>query len=299
MSTIMVIRPDAKDPTPAQAAAGNYAKRKVVWQGLTISIENEAGSMRRGVAPDGSHWQRRMLFPYGYINRTMGVDGDQVDVYLGPYPDAPHVYVVHQRRYGDWKAYDEDKCMVGFDCEDSAKAAFLACYDDPRFLGPITTLTVDEFRAKVLATKDAPNMVKALLFVKAEVAAHFRHLPHRTVPVRGYIRPGKVHHHPEQPSLFSTTVPDNAAPDPGRTPPVNHADKFYVTMVRKGTGVAYLAGPFDTNDEAVGYIEQAKKTAMEIDPFAHFDAFGTAKRTAEKHPPGVLNRRLGLTPPAS
>ena len=37
-----------EDPTEAQIKAGNYPKRQVPWHGMTISIENEAGSTRDG-----------------------------------------------------------------------------------------------------------------------------------------------------------------------------------------------------------------------------------------------------------
>lgn len=153
----MARHPAPGEPTPAQAEAGNYRKRLVKWQGLTIAVENEAGSVRYG-----NGWQTRMLYDYGYVQRSEGVDGDEVDVYLGPALDyAPMVYVVHQRKYGDWDAYDEDKAMVGFMSEDDAAAAYLKHYDDPRFLGPITAMPVDEFVAKVKATREKPAMIKA------------------------------------------------------------------------------------------------------------------------------------------
>lgn len=162
------------EPTHKQFKAGNYAKRKVAWRGMTISIENDAGSVRRGYKPDGSMWETRMLFPYGYINRTEGVDGDHVDVFLGPHLDAPMVYIVHQKKVGDWEAYDEDKCLVGFLSEDDARHAFLSCYDDPRFLGPITAMPAADFVEKAKATKEAPAMIKAILFFKSQVKPYTR-----------------------------------------------------------------------------------------------------------------------------
>lgn len=140
------------EPTQAQRESGNYAKKRVRWQGMEIAIENPAGTVRRGVSRDGCSWESRMAFDYGYLNRTEGVDGDHVDCFVGPNPDAPFVYVVHARKYGAWDQYDEDKCMLNFDSEEDARAAFLASYDDPRFLGPITVLTVDDFKAKAKAT---------------------------------------------------------------------------------------------------------------------------------------------------
>jgi hypothetical protein len=152
-----VIKPQQplNTPTPAQAEAGNYKKRKLAWHGLIISIENEAGSIRKGKG-----WQTKMLFPYGYINSTEGSDGDQVDVYVGPDEDSDTVYVVHQRKYGDWERYDEDKCLLNFSSEADARAAYLKHYDDPRFLGPITAMPVAEFVEK--ARKADGCMVKAI-----------------------------------------------------------------------------------------------------------------------------------------
>lgn len=159
------------EPSQAQAEADTYNKPRVQWRGLTIAIENPAGSVRRGTNRHGVSWEIRMRFDYGEVVGSMGVDGDPVDVFLGPNMDAPMVYVVHQRKVNRWDEYDEDKCMVGFDSEDEATAAFLSCYSDPRFLGPITAMPVAEFIAKVRATRDAPAMIKAvLIFAPAQAS---------------------------------------------------------------------------------------------------------------------------------
>lgn len=152
-------------PTPAQAEAGNYKKPRVKWQGLEIAIENPVGSTR-----EGKGWKTTMKNAYGYICRSEAVDGDEVDVYLGDDMDAPTVYVVHQRKAGDWSKYDEDKVMIGFKSEAAARAAYLAHYDDDRFLGPITAMPVDEFVQKVKATKDKPAMIKCVLFLRQAVS---------------------------------------------------------------------------------------------------------------------------------
>lgn len=157
------------EPTDAQLASGRYPKRKLAWKGLTLRIENEAGTFRRGRKPDGTEWCTFMAFAYGEVERTEGVDGDPVDVFLGPQlEDAPEVYVIHQRRVDDWEAYDEDKCMVGFMSWDDARAAFLASYDDPRFLGPMTPMPVEAFIEKAKATREAPAMIKSgvIVFVR-------------------------------------------------------------------------------------------------------------------------------------
>lgn len=167
------IRRNPGEPSQAQANADNYNKPVVQWRGLTIEIENPAGSVRRKTNRHGVTWEIRVTHDYGDIMGTMGVDGDPVDVYMGPHPDAPMVYVVHQAKVGRWDEYDEDKCMLGFDSQASAEAAFLANYNDPRFLGSVTAMPVDEFITKVRATIDKPAMIKALL-LKTHVAGYVK-----------------------------------------------------------------------------------------------------------------------------
>jgi hypothetical protein len=157
-----LLRLDLTEPSQAQLRSGRYPKRRVQWKGLTLAIENEAGTYRRGRKPDGAEWETLMHFAYGEVLRTEGVDGDPVDVFLGPFMEvAPLVYVIHQRKVGAWDEYDEDKCMLGFMSEQDAIDAFLSSYDDPRFLGPITPMPVAEFVAKARATRTAPAMIKA------------------------------------------------------------------------------------------------------------------------------------------
>lgn len=150
-----------KAPTSAQAESGNYKKARIQWNGIEIAIECPAGTTRSGIDRDGHAWQTRMLFPYGYVVGSMGVDGDPVDVYVGPNERAPMVYVVHQRKAGRWSEYDEDKVMLGFDSAESARAAFLAHYDNPKFLGDMTVMSVGDFARKVMATTDKPTMIKS------------------------------------------------------------------------------------------------------------------------------------------
>jgi len=152
------------EPTDNQIESGNYKKRKLRWHGLVLRIENEAGSVRRGVDRDGKSWENRMVDPYGYVCESEGVDGDEVDVFVGGYPDARSVYVVHARTCGDWSKYDEDKVFLDYDSIDSARAAFLQNYNDARFLGTITTMSVPEFIEKVRKTKRNPKMIKCLLW---------------------------------------------------------------------------------------------------------------------------------------
>lgn len=368
---IVMQRLDLTEPTEAQKEAGNYRKRKVEWRGLTISIENEPGTFRRGRSRTGHEWEVLMRFAYGYVNGSMGVDGDQVDVYLGPNLDAPIVYVIHQRRYGDWEAYDEDKCMIGFDSEADAIAAFASNYNDPRFLGPVTPLLAEEFVQKVRATKEQPAMIKGIVVRKSYVGPYIRGGRMISGYQNGKTPAERVHE--AQRSLFGD-LPEmkkpapraaviekpkaaadvgekmiwgRAAPDPkalilhdradggtilahrdasgkvygvrdvgkgedhdivvsawknharargleiedARKPPEGHTTKHYVTM-RRAKRTAYLAGPFDSEEEAAKHVEHARKEAEKVDQMTHFDGFGVSARTAAAHPKGVLHDKI-------
>lgn len=63
-------------PSPKQIAAGNYPKGHITVNGLDISIESAAGSVRRGVGADGKPWSVVMPTAYGYIRRVKKVETD-------------------------------------------------------------------------------------------------------------------------------------------------------------------------------------------------------------------------------
>lgn len=131
-----------------------YTEKKK-FNGLTVCVENLAGSTRSGVSKEGKDWSTNMKNDYGYISRTEGEDGEHVDVYLGPNEDAEYVYVIHQAKPETGK-YDEDKCMVGFDESDKAVKAYLTHYDSPKFFGAVTAVPFSMFKEKVFKNKGEP-----------------------------------------------------------------------------------------------------------------------------------------------
>lgn len=149
---------EKKPPTEAQERAGNYPlghpKPKLI-QGLNISIENPAGSVRRGTDADGKPWETTMPAHYGYIRGTEAADGHKLDVYLGPYPGRPTVFVVDQN---DPKTgqFDEHKAMIGFDNAADAEAAYRAAYTpDWQGFGGMTAMSMPEFKQWI---KDPANL---------------------------------------------------------------------------------------------------------------------------------------------
>jgi len=162
---------------------------RTTFQGLKISVENQKGSIRRWYDPhNGEEGQTRMMYPYGYIRLTEGADGDHVDVYLGPNKEAENAYIVNQRKAPKFKELDEQKVMLGFDSEAEARKAYLAHYNDRRFLGDITAMPMAVFKEKVLKTRKAKNkLVKATYadLVKAGGYIWDRVYPNRSVNTGG------------------------------------------------------------------------------------------------------------------
>jgi hypothetical protein len=126
--------------------------RILTFQRLRIRIENEAGSIRKGKdKATGRSWETEMPYAYGEIIGSKGVDGDPIDVFIGPNSSAKFAYVIHQldKNIGH---FDEDKCMLGFDDAMEAKEAYYKSYDKPDlFIGEIEAIPMDVFRKKVVS----------------------------------------------------------------------------------------------------------------------------------------------------
>ena len=148
--------------------SGHKLHGRYKFAGFDISVENKAGSTRSGVDKDGHEWHSKMYFDYGYIRGSVGVDGDHVDVYIGPDESATYVYVVHQNDPVTGE-YDEDKVMLGFPSLKAARTAYLKQYDRPGFLGGIDTFPLEVFREKVLSKKSHGHMIKSYSEMVREV----------------------------------------------------------------------------------------------------------------------------------
>lgn len=152
-----------KSERPLEKAARKLHGR-LTFAGMPISIENRRGSLRHWYDPVAKEkGATKVRYPYGYIRLTEAADGEHVDCYIGPDKHATSVYVVHQQKKkpdGSFGGYDEDKCFLGFASASEAKAAYLAHYNDPRFFGSMTAMTVPEFKRK-LVEKKGEKLTKA------------------------------------------------------------------------------------------------------------------------------------------
>lgn len=137
------------EPSEAQKLAGNYAKSHIKVGGLDIAIENPKGSTRTGTSPDGLQWSVNMPAHYGYVKKSSGADGDQVDVYVGDNPASKRVYVVDQRDPTTRK-FDEHKAVMGVNSISEARDLYARAFSDRSGfdrLGAITPMSISEFKA--------------------------------------------------------------------------------------------------------------------------------------------------------
>lgn len=133
------------NPSEAQKEAGNYKKGHIKINGFDITIEQPSGSVRSGKDANGKEWSVTMNNTYGYIRGTESVDGDHIDVFLGPDMNSDIVYVVDQVNTDG--SFDEHKVMIGFSSLEDARSAYLSNYEDGwQGLGNITGVALDEFK---------------------------------------------------------------------------------------------------------------------------------------------------------
>ena len=155
------------DPSDGQKEAGNYQKGHISLYGLDITIENPKGSERSGTGPDGERWSVEMPAHYGYIRRTEGADGDQVDAYIGEEPASQRVWIVDQVD-AESGAFDEHKTFLAFPDLATVESTYDAAFDDgkgPQRRRAITEMSVDDFKTwlrdgdttKPVAVDEAPS----------------------------------------------------------------------------------------------------------------------------------------------
>ena len=151
------------EPSEAQIAAENYRKGTVRLRGLEIAIENPKGSVRRGTDKSGKKWEQEMAWDYGYAKRVNAVDGDKLDIFIGPDPENGKIFVVNQVIDGK---YDESKVMLGFPDEQAAKDGYLANYEKGwKGLGDIVEMSDEKFQKWIKGgqTTKAAGLMAALL----------------------------------------------------------------------------------------------------------------------------------------
>jgi hypothetical protein len=169
----------APQPTEAQKQAGNYKVGRIKFQGMDISIENPAGSVRSGTNADGKAWENTLVSHYGYIRGTTAKDGDHVDAFIKPGAQtARTAYVIDQIDPKTGK-YDEAKVILGADSEADAQAIYHANYKQGwQGMGAITAMPIEQFKDWIKSGKTK----KPVAYVEPKGVSHEKPVPKAKAP---------------------------------------------------------------------------------------------------------------------
>ena len=133
-------------PTQKQLKNSEYIVGETSFHGLQIAIENPQGTHRSGTDKHGNAWSTRMQSHYGYIQNTLGADGDEVDCFIGAYPESDQVFVINQIDPVT-KRFDEHKVMLGMLSEADAINNYQFSYDkDWQGMGVVVPLSVSQLK---------------------------------------------------------------------------------------------------------------------------------------------------------
>lgn len=148
-------------------------KARTTWHGLAINIEQPVNSVRWRKDGDVIIGGTRFAYAYGEFPEVMGMDGDPLDVFLGPDLDAGKVYVITILKWPDLKEEDEQKVMVGFRSRADAENAFLLHYDDPRMIGRVDEEGAAEYAEYLKACGKEDPVALVVGIRKSHVAGHY------------------------------------------------------------------------------------------------------------------------------
>lgn len=148
-----------------RVTANDPVRKTIDWRGIQVDIEWPKGTMRRYEDEDGeTTFENEMFADYGRIRGTDSLDGEEIDVYLGPELGSDGiVFVVDQLVTKDSKDclaegkkpgdFDEHKFMLGFPDEESAREAYAGSMT-PEHFGGIYGMTFDEFVELTMENRD-------------------------------------------------------------------------------------------------------------------------------------------------
>ena len=117
------------------------------WNNMTVVIEIPRDGLRHGVNRHGEPWENRMKNHYGSMNNIEGMDGENLDVFVGEYPECTsNVFVIDQVD-PETKEFDEHKCVIYARHIDDAKKIYNQNYPyNWKGLGSIREMDLEEFK---------------------------------------------------------------------------------------------------------------------------------------------------------
>lgn len=257
---------EGEAPTQEQLIANDYKTAKVNIAGMVIAIENPIGSTRSGTDEDGNAWQTQMTAHYGYIENTLGADGDELDIFIAS--DVAHdfdgrVFVVSQNdRHGN---FDEHKVIIGVNSKTQAIALYHAHYDE-NFNGAsaVHEMSVEDFKAKIYGGHTAMfDSIQSAMLDSWVNDGVFELLPVKRLQL-DYLDDGKKD---AKPTLREPIV----VIEKGHACYVVHGRKRYELAMKNGEKLI----PAIVFDSSEGYtMQDVKQAHLKCGNAVHSEAFG-------------------------
>jgi len=137
-------------------------KKIIDFQGIPIHLDRPKGLIMTGKDSKGEDWAREYQYDYGFIPKTLGGDGDGLDVFIGPNKDASESYWAIQNK--DDGSFDEYKVFLGFTSREAAIGAFRD-HIPVKFLGGMVSMRLDMMKAMLGMHPDGFFMKTAMAAV--------------------------------------------------------------------------------------------------------------------------------------
>ena len=145
----------------------NYETRLVC--GIEVTIDRPKGTVQSGVDANGVAWTRTYSVDYGFIAHTLGgIDGEAIDVYVGPVDDAPLAWWIVQTTQ-DGLAFDEYKLMLAYTSKMDALASY-GQHTPLSYVGNIFSMPVAAIRGLLdMDPQERLTVLNAARFTPSEV----------------------------------------------------------------------------------------------------------------------------------
>ena len=147
--------------------------------GLPIIIEKKKGTYRTGTDQNGKMWATKLDSDYGYIQKTLGADNEQIDCFIGHNLHSELVYVINQK-FPTGK-FDEHKIMLGYNSKEEALQSYFNNNKKDKFVyDSMEVLTLPQFKQWLMTGSKMKKMqinlvkFKSLLIEKLQENNFFK-----------------------------------------------------------------------------------------------------------------------------
>lgn len=260
-----------EEPTDAQKEAGNYKKGHIKLHGFDIAIETKKGGVRRSKDPDNP-WRVRMPATYGYIKRTEGADGDQIDVFLGDEPDSEAIYLINQQNL-DTGEFDEHKVVmgVGANMGDVAEDLYFRSFSDNRGMDrmqSITEMPLENFREWLKTAELKKPFVEEVTAAESEVLPEPVAIPEPAPEPEPEVAPTDVTQEPAAPTPEPTPAPETTAGPRTPTPVAEPVEEAQQEDISRETPEPEIQEPAEELPDLPDFLVRTKEKQEELDEAA-------------------------------